>query len=137
MSKDIFEAFYAATVKKYRFTTPTGRLSVEQLHDLPLSSKVATTSNLNSIAVGLDREIAAAGENKRIASSKPSEEVLNKLAIVEYIMEAKQTAAVEAKEAKKKAEQKQIILTKIDEMETAELTDGKSVKQLKKQLEKL
>lgn len=128
--------FEYASLNKQRFNTPKGPLSAEQLWDLPLSSTVNTT-NLNSIAVELDKEIAAAGENKRIASAKPSAKVLNKLAIVEHIMAYKQEVAKAAKEAAANKEKKAVIVNKIAEMEIADLTDGKSLKQLKKAAAKL
>ena len=133
MTTNIFE--YAA-VTKLRFATDRGNITVEQLWDIPLTSNV-TTANLNSIAVALDEEIAATGKNRRIASAKTPESITIKLAIVEHIMQAKQDAADHAKQAAIDATKKAKLLRKIGEMEDADLTDGKSLKQLKKEANKL
>jgi hypothetical protein len=128
--------FEQAAKLKIRFSSDRGNLSTEQLWELPLTSKV-TTANLNSIAVALDAEIASTGKNRRIASAKPSELSLTKLEIVEHIMEAKQSEVQLAKQARADAETKSKLMTRISEIEDSELTEGKSLKQLKKEAAKL
>jgi len=129
------EIFAYAAINKVRFQTSRGPLSVEQLAELPATSR--TSLNLTDIIEELDKEEAAITGSKRRSTAKPSTLLLNKIAIVEYLLDYKAELAEAAKTSKTNADKRAVIAEKIAAMETDALTDGKSLKELKKAFAKL
>jgi len=97
--------FIKATQKKYRFPSPQGSLSVEQLWDLPLTSTRPNTANLNSIANQLNQAIEGSKEIDFVNGSRSRDtENGEKLEIVLYVISQKkeENAKKEAQELNKK-----------------------------------
>jgi len=127
--------FDLATRKKFRFLSSKGELSVEQLWDVPLRSN--DDFNLDKIARGVNRELAAATEEGFVDTAKRSPAKFNlqvKLDVVKTIIAVKIDEEQEAKtRADNKLEREKLL--KI----LAEKQDGKlselSEKELKKRIE--
>ena len=76
---------------KYRFVTPAGSLSVEDLWDLPLTSTKANAANLNNIAKELSRSLKAESEEDFVnPKSNINKELQEKLEIVKYVIQVRQ-----------------------------------------------
>lgn len=56
--------FERATREKFRFESPQGTLSVEDLWDLPLTSERPNRANLNDIAKGLNKALKAKNDEE-------------------------------------------------------------------------
>ena len=93
MSTTIFEQ---ATRAKLRFATPKGTLSVEDLWELPLTSKTGQ-ANLDDIAKGLHRELKANDEVSFVEEKTTANTVTNlKFEVVKSVIN---TLVVERKAA--------------------------------------
>ena len=119
---------------KLRFTTPRGLISTEDLWDLALTSKTAI--NLDDIAKGIAKELRES-EDSFVVTTPTNTTLELKFDIVRHVISIKLEEAEEAKDAKINAERKSKILHKINELEEEELTEGKSIKQLRKEAAKL
>jgi hypothetical protein len=128
MSENI-SLFESATRKKFRFASPRGELTVEQLWDVPLLSSDGL--NLDSIAKAVNKDLKAATEESFVATGRsPAHGVIEaKLNIVKRVIEVKLN---EQAEAKKRAENK----AKRDKLigALAAKQDGKFEKMSEKQL---
>jgi len=82
--------FIMAAKKKFRFETPKGFLTVEDLFDCPLISRSGTGVSLDNIAKGIHRQLKATeDESFVLASSKKDTELETKLEIVKYVIAEK------------------------------------------------
>lgn len=128
MSENIFAL---AARKKFRFATPQGSISVEDLWDLPLTSPRANQANLDSIAIALDKEIKASGETKSFVTktTKTNDELKAKFEIVLHIIEVKQQEAELATVARENAARKQRLMELIEHKKDEALA-GKSLEEL-------
>lgn len=84
---DVNSLFLTATREKYRFSSPAGQLSVEDLWDLPLSS--AKGPSLDAVAKTLHRELKdAEGEVSFVRPAvKSTTELQAKFDIVKFVIE--------------------------------------------------
>lgn len=92
--------FIQATRNKYRFPSDRGELNVEQLWDLPLTSR--NGFNLNAVAIAVNTELKGLSEESFVETNdNPRRNLLsNMLDIVKYVIAVKQS---EAKAATEKA----------------------------------
>ncbi len=124
--------FEEAARLKLRFQTDRGLLTVEDLFELPLTSKTAR-SNLDSIAIGLDREIRNTGEAVSFVNPEGSSEankVLNlKFDIVKHIIGVRIAEHDAAAAEQKRREDKQKILAMIARKQDEQL-EGKPLEEL-------
>lgn len=121
--------FEKATRLKVRFNTQNGVLTVEDLWDLPLDSKVK--ASLNTIAIGLNKEIKESGEESFVGTSKANPITVLKFEIVKHIISVRLAEADEKAKARAKAEQKETIGKLIAEKEQEGLK-SMSLDELKK-----
>lgn len=93
-----------AVRNKYRFQTNQGLVSVEDLYDLPLQS--VRGSSLDQIAISLNKQIKALGEESFVGDTPVgSVELNNKLEIVKQVIAIKKEQNRLATEAAVKATQ--------------------------------
>lgn len=90
--------FIIASRKKFRFASERGHLTVENLWDLPLTSK--NGFNLNAVAITVNAELKSLAEESFVeTSTNPRRKDLeNMLEIVKYVISVKQEEAKEATE---------------------------------------
>jgi hypothetical protein len=110
-----------AAKNRYRFSSPKGDLSFEDLFSLHLQSDTGK-ANLNDIAIALHNETQAASTAISFVtpvSTKRNDEAANKLELVKLVIGIKIAERDAALEAKTKAEARQKIMalmaTKKDE----------------------
>lgn len=108
--------------QKLRFDTPVGRITLEDLWDLPLTS-TTNGASLDNIAVALHKQIENAGISFVVPSHKTKEREVNqaKFDIVKHVIDVKMAEAKEASEAKDKKERKQKILAIMADKDDAKL----------------
>jgi hypothetical protein len=129
--------FEKAARLKLRFDTPQGWMSVEDLYDLPLTSK-AGRANLDDIARDLHRQIKEAGDSISFVTpaSKPDETNELRFEIVKHVIAELVADLDAAKQAREKAEQKQRILAIVAKKKD-EALEASSLEDLQKLLESL
>ena len=101
--------FTIASRLKFRYTTPQGLISTEDLWDLPLTA-TNNRANLDDIAKGLSRQVKALDtEESFVVATKTVDTTLQlKLDIVKHIIAAKiveRDAATKARENKARKQQ--------------------------------
>lgn len=100
--------FLEGTRHKVRFATTLGMLTIEDLWDLPLTSKKGVS--LDGLAVRLSKTLREQTESFVDASTEGNEELTLQFAIVKQIIDIRLAERDAAKAAKEKAEKKQKIL---------------------------
>lgn len=129
--------FEKAFKEKFRFDTPQGQITVEDLYDIPLTSVNKNRANLDDIARGLSKQLKEQEiESFVIKPPKADEATAVKFEIVKHIIAERLKAAEEAAVAKKNKEKKQQILALIAQKETEQLA-GQSIDDLRKMVENL
>ncbi len=121
--------FEKATRKKLRFATPSGTLSVEDLWDLPLTQ-------LDKVAVSLNKQIKEAGEESFISQKKVPANVQLSFDIVKHVIAVKMKEADDKKVAAERKAKRDRLL-EIIEKKQSEAELGKSVEELRKELAEL
>jgi hypothetical protein len=131
--------FELASRKKYRFPSVVGLLSVEDLWDLPLTSKT-NKPNLDDIARqlfvdlnGLDKPVSfvsPASDDARKA------ELTDKFEIVKHIIDNRLAENKAALEAGERAEKKRKLLTLLEQKQDAALGEM-SLEEIQKQINAL
>lgn len=134
MSKELFEV---ASRKKFRFESPKGLLTVEDLWDLPLTSTVGK-ANLDDVARSLHKQLKNTEDSISFVSESTSSNPTVQAAfdLVKYVIGVRVTERDIAKEASARAEKKQQILGLISQKENEQLA-GTSLDDLKKMAEAL
>jgi hypothetical protein len=89
------ELFLRASRKAWRFDSPQGQLTTEQLWDLQLTSTVTSKATLNNVAISINNQIQSLTQNSFVDSSNDSvtAELTEKLDLVKYIIFVKKTEA--------------------------------------------
>lgn len=124
------EFFIKALRNKYRFETPQGAITVEDLWDLPLSSSRTGRASLDDLAISLNNQIQAQGTASFVKKSTSTKESLqNKFDIVLHIIITLQAEAEAATTKQINAQKKAQILDIIANKENESLT-GKSLEEL-------
>jgi hypothetical protein len=126
--------FEKASRMKLRFDTPRGRLTVEDLWDLPL---IGNEACLDNIAKVLYRELKdETQESFVIKAERSNEELTTKFEIVKHVIDVRLQEEEAAKNAAQARRKKQQILAIIAEKETETLKDS-SIDDLRALLESL
>jgi hypothetical protein len=129
---DLFEK---AARLKLRFPSLIGALSVEQVWDLPISTKAKSSADLTSIARELNTRLksTATDDLPWLSTSSTKADNENQLAfdIVKHIVETKQAEAAKAAESASNRDKKQQILAMIAAKELEEV-GSKSLDDLRK-----
>jgi uncharacterized protein YicC (UPF0701 family) len=114
------DLFITASRKKFRFASERGDLTVEQLWELPLTSK--NGFDLNTIAITVNSELKSLAEESFVeTSSNPRRRTLEEmLEIVKYVISVKQD---ESKAATERAA-KQTLKRKIQDAIEAKEKEG-------------
>lgn len=124
--------FEIASRQKFRFDTPKGLLSVEDLWELPLTSANAGRANLDDIAKALHREIRES--DSAVSFVKPTEVnttiLQTKFEIVKYIIDVRVTERDAQAQAADRAARKQQLLAILERRENAEL-ESKSPEEIR------
>ena len=126
------DIFAQATRTKLRFTSPCGLLSIEDVWDLPLTSKRG--ASLDALARTLYRELQ---ETKEISfvDDPPPENTLAQLRfdLVKYVIDVKKAERQEALAAAEKAERKAKLLEALARKQDAAL-EGHSIEELQEMI---
>jgi hypothetical protein len=123
---DIFEK---AARRKLRFETQQGMLSVEDLWDLPLTSK--TRANLDSLACAVYKRIEQSERMSFVAEAKPADsDAILALDILKRVIAVKQNEAAEAAARREMGKQKEKIMEIIERKEDQKL-ESASVEELR------
>jgi hypothetical protein len=130
------EMFIRAAKLKLRFPSPAGLLAVENLFDLPLTSK-SGRANLDDIAKGLYATLKS-DVQVSFVDDKPQENTVEQLAfdIVKYVIDIKKAERTAAAVAAERALTRQKIMAMIDQKKDAAMGE-KSVEDLQAMLASL
>ncbi len=130
--------FEKASRLKLRFGSPKGSLSVEDLWDLPLTSKAPNIPSLDDIAVAANKRLEGEQSfvNKRVTKTAEYKADELRLEIAIAIIETKQAESKEATDRTKAKQEKETLAEIIAEKEKGELLDF-DLKELKKRYRKL
>jgi len=114
------DLYKKALRNKFRFSSPVGQLTVEDLFDLPLKSRSKNKPNLNDIAKVLNRELKNDNEEDFVDQiTRPNSDLKAKFDIVLDVIEVKKEELAAALAVKKRREQKarlmELIARKQDE----------------------
>ena len=125
--------FITASRKKFRFSSERGDLTVENLWDLPLTSK--NGFNLNAVAIGVNAELKGLAEESFVeTSTNPRRKDLeNMLDLIKYVISVKQEEAKAVTERVAKQELKRKLREAIEAKE-GEALQSASLDDLKAQL---
>ncbi len=121
--------FEEAIINKYRYDSAKGKLTTEDLPDLPLTS-------LDDIAIKLDDELENHTKSFISKVSKKDSLIKKKLDIVKYFIKLKLQEQEDRKQAAQRAEEKQRIMEIIEEKQDEKLK-SKSLSELKKMIKDL
>lgn len=122
--------FMVATRRKYRFVSCKGCINTEDLWDL-------TLDELDGLYKGLKRKEAAESEVSLLGKSDAaSEELQNKIKIIETIFFTKIEESKAAEVEADKRAKKQLLMGILEEKQNADLRE-KSVDEIRKMLEAL
>ena len=128
--------FLAATRRKLRFPSAKGNLSIEQLWDIPLTSR--GDFSVNSIAVAINREFKSLQDESFVdVSPNPRrDELALSLEILREVIRIRQEEAQQAQAAAARDSLRRQIQVAIADKEQEELTSG-SLDELKARLREL
>lgn len=128
--------FLQATREKFRFESPKGDLSVEQLWDLPLTSR--TDFDLDTVAKAVNADLKAANEESFVnVNNNPAVSRLQaKLEVVKAIIEVKLAQAEATKKRAEKAAERQRLMEVLHSKKNQEL-QGLSVEEIERRLSQL
>jgi len=128
------DLYKKAAIEKWRFETIQGAVMVEDLFDLPLTSRRA---NLNDVAKSINKQIKDAGEEDFVSTSNNVTNVLReKLELVKDIIATKQ-AEIEARENALALIQRKQYLKSLIAEKKGDIDKGKSLEDLEKELSSL
>lgn len=130
---EIAEIFIKATRKKFRFPSDKGDLTVEQLWELPLTSR--SGPNLNSIAITVNTELKGLTEESfvEVNPNPRRSQLRDMLEIVKYVIATKQQEVKEANEKVATAAAKERLREAIAVKKTEKLNSA-SLEELEAQL---
>jgi hypothetical protein len=111
------ELFEVATRQKFRFESPRGLLTVEDLWDLPLTGAVS----LDTVSKLANRDVKASEEESFVANTTAQNtKATLKLEVLKYIIAIRKDEIAERQSLKQKAERKQKLLELLAEQDAAE-----------------
>lgn len=125
--------FLLASRKKFRFPSERGELTVEQLWDIPLTSR--SGFSVNNIAIEVNRELRSLEEESFVETSKnPRRDTLRAmLELLKIVISVRQEEAQKASAAAERATKRQNIMEAIEAKEKEGLQSA-SLDELKLQL---
>ena len=128
--------FLQATREKFRFESPKGDLSVEQLWDLPLTSR--TGFDLDTVAKAVNANLKSSNEESFVnVSNNPAVSRLQaQLEVVKAIIEVKLAQAEATKKRVEKAAERQRLMEVLHSKKDQEL-QGLSVEEIERRLSQL
>lgn len=128
--------FLQATREKFRFESTKGDLSVEQLWDLPLTSR--TGFDLDTVAKAVNANLKSSNEESFVnVSNNPAVSRLQaQLEVVKAIIEVKLAQAEAAKKRAEKAAERQRLMEVLHSKKDQEL-QGLSVEEIERRLSQL
>ena len=128
--------FLQATREKFRFESSKGDLSVEQLWDLPLTSR--TGFDLDTVAKAVNANLKSSNEESFVnVSNNPAVSRLQaQLEVVKAIIEVKLAQAEAAKKRAEKAAERQRLMEVLHSKKDQEL-QGLSVEEIERRLSQL
>ena len=128
--------FLQATREKFRFESSKGDLSVEQLWDLPLTSR--TGFDLDTVAKAVNTNLKSSNEESFVnVSNNPAVSRLQaQLEVVKAIIEVKLVQAEAAKKRAEKAAERQRLMEVLHSKKDQEL-QGLSVEEIERRLSQL
>uniref|UniRef100_A0AAU6VZ96 Uncharacterized protein n=1 Tax=Pseudomonas phage Arace01 TaxID=3138526 RepID=A0AAU6VZ96_9VIRU len=113
------DLFQQASRVKLRFNSPRGELSVEQLWDVPLTSR--NGFDLDNIAKGANRDLKDATEESFVQTTSPQATILNlRMDVIKSVIATKiaERDAAETKE-KRRVERDRLIALLADKQDAA------------------
>lgn len=130
---EINEVFIKATRKKFRFPSDKGELTVEQLWELPLTSR--NGFNLNAIAIAVNTELRSLTEESfvEVDPNPRRSQLRDMLEIVKYVIATKQAEAKAANDRVAKAALRENLREALAAKKTEQL-NSLSVEELESQL---
>lgn len=131
MTQQTANIFEQASRAKLRYETSRGLMTVENLWELPLTSKVVDKPNLDAIALELYQQIEAQGTTSFVKAKKKDEILQLKFDIVKHIIETVQ-AENDAKLAENGKQAKRAHLDRLIEQAEDEELKKLSPAELKK-----
>ena len=128
--------FLQATREKFRFESSKGDLSVEQLWDLPLTSR--TGFDLDTVAKAVNANLKSSNEESFVnVSNNPAVSRLQaQLEVVKAIIEVKLVQAEAAKKRAEKTAERQRLMEVLHSKKDQEL-QGLSVEEIERRLSQL
>lgn len=128
--------FLQATREKFRFESSKGDLSVEQLWDLPLTSR--TGFDLDTVAKAVNANLKSSNEESFVnVSNNPAVSRLQaQLEVVKAIIEVKLAQAEATKKRVEKAAERQRLMEVLHSKKDQEL-QGLSVEEIERRLSQL
>ena len=128
--------FLQATREKFRFQSNKGDLSVEQLWDLPLTSR--TGFDLDTVAKTVNADLKASNEESFVnVNNNPAVSRLQaKLEVVKAIIEVKLAQAEATKKHAEKVAERQRLMEVLHSKKDQEL-QGLSVEEIERRLSQL
>jgi len=128
------DLYKKAAIEKWRFETIQGSIMVEDLFDLPLTSRRA---NLNDVAKIINKQIKDADEEDFVSTANNVTNVLReKLELVKDIITTKQ-AEIDARENELALIQRKQYLKSLIAEKKGDIDKGKSLEDLEKEFSSL
>lgn len=125
--------FETASRNKLRFQSTFGSLSVEQLWDLPLTSR-GSSDDLDSLAKAANRDLKELEEESFVVKSSIAKSELElPLEILKHIISSKLKDIEDAKSRRDRADQRETLLRILKDKEVSEM-EGMSKDDILKQL---
>ncbi|QGZ16335.1 hypothetical protein Hena1_01850 [Erwinia phage Hena1] len=111
------ELFEVATRQKFRFESPRGLLTVEDLWDLPLTGAVS----LDTVSKLANRDVKASEEESFVANTTAQNtKATLKLEVLKYIIAIRKDEIAERQSLKQRQERKQKLLELLAAQDAAE-----------------
>lgn len=130
--------FEQASRRKLRFAIPGGQITVEDLWDLPLTSR-SGRGNLDDLARGLHRQLKQTNDDvsfvEPVENSK-NEDLNLRFELVKHVIAVRVAERRAAAEREERTAKKQQLLEVLSRKENAEL-EGKSVDELRSMINAL
>lgn len=130
--------FEKATRLKMRWDTGIGLLSVEQLWDLPLTTRAESRPSLDALARHVNGQLKALGEESFVVLTPDPRkgELETKLEVLKHIIKVKLEDKAAAEKAAENAERKRKLLGALAHKEEKEL-EGMTREQIEAEIAKL
>lgn len=129
------DMFEKASRRKLRFETQNGLMTVEDLWDLPLTSK--TKANLDSLACAVYKRIEQSEKMSFVTEAKPADsDAILALDILKRVIAVRQNEAAEASQRRELGRQKEKIMEIIERKEDQKL-ESASVEELRSMVRSL